>query len=104
IIDNGLCIAQLGGRDNGALVAYDLASGDEKWKWSGPSPSYASPSLMNVGGTKLIIAQTEVKLVAVNAADGKLAWESEAAPQGGGRGGPGGPGGPGGRGGPGGGQ
>ena len=83
IIVDGLAIAQLGGRENGALVAYDLTSGDEKWKWSGPSPSYSSPVLMSVGGTKLIIAQTDSKLVAVNATDGKLAWESAAAPQGG---------------------
>jgi outer membrane protein assembly factor BamB len=91
MIVDGLVIAQLGGRDNGALVAYDLATGNEKWKWSGPSPAYASPALMTVGGVKLILAHTESKLVAVNAADGKLAWESAAAPQGEGRqGGPGG--------------
>lgn len=92
MIVNGLAIAQLGGKDNGALVAYDLTSGEQKWKWSGPSPAYASPVLMNVGGSKLIIAQTESKLVAVDAADGKLAWESAGAPQGGGGAG-GGPGG-----------
>src|SRR6266540_3627112 len=68
IITDGLAIAQLGGRENGALVAYDLATGNEKWKWSGPGPSHASPVLMTVGGTKLVIAQTESKLVAVNAA------------------------------------
>ena len=100
IISDGLAIAQLGGRDNGAIVAYDLTSGEQKWKWSGPSPAYASPVLMNVGGAKLIVAHTESKSVAVNAADGKLVWESGGAPQGGG--GPGAPGGPGG-GGPGGG-
>ena len=95
MIVDGLAIAQLGGRENGALVAYDLTSGAQKWKWNGPSPSYSSPVLMTVGGTKLIVAQTESKLVAVNAADGTLAWESAAAPQGGGPGG-GGPGGGGG--------
>ena len=30
IIVDGLCIAQLGGRDDGGIVAYDLASGEEK--------------------------------------------------------------------------
>jgi len=93
MVVDGLVIAQLGGRDNGALVAYDLATGNEKWKWNGPSPTYASPVLMTVGSAKLILAQTESKLIAVNAADGKLEWESGAGPQGGG-----GPGGEGGRG------
>ncbi len=93
IVLDGLAIAQLGGRDNGAIVAYDLASGEQKWKWSGPSPAYASPVIMNVGGAKLIVAHTESKSVAVNAADGKLVWESGGAPQGGGPGAPGGGGG-----------
>lgn len=96
LIANGLAIAQLGGRDNGALVAYDLATGDEKWRWSGPSPAYASPVVMNIGGSSFIVAHTESKLVAVNVADGKFAWELVGATPAGGEGGPGGQGGPGG--------
>jgi outer membrane protein assembly factor BamB len=79
IIVDGKCIAQLGGREDGAIVAFDLTAGEEKWKWSGSSPAYASPTLMTLNGTKLIIAQTESDTVAVNAADGKLAWKSGAA-------------------------
>ena len=88
IVDD-LAIAQLGGRDNGAIVAYDLVTGAEKWKWSGPGPAYASPVLLTIGKTKLVIANTESKLVAVNAADGTLAWEAAGVP----RSGPGGGGG-----------
>ncbi|MBI5384039.1 MAG: PQQ-binding-like beta-propeller repeat protein [Verrucomicrobia bacterium] len=76
LVFNGLCLAQLGGQDNGALVAYDLATGDQKWKWQGDSPGYASPVLMTVAGAKLIIAETERRVVAVNATDGKLVWET----------------------------
>jgi len=32
IVTGGLCIAQLGGESNGGIVAYDLATGDQKWK------------------------------------------------------------------------
>ena len=100
IIANGLCIAQLGGPDNGAVVAYNLADGAQKWKWNGPSPAYASPVVMTVNGTKLVLAQTETKLVALGLMDGALLWELAASSGGGGGpgGGPGG-GGPGGRGG-----
>ena len=35
IVVDGLCIAQLGGEDDGGIVAYDLATGDEKWRWTG---------------------------------------------------------------------
>ncbi|MGE3311604.1 MAG: PQQ-binding-like beta-propeller repeat protein [Limisphaerales bacterium] len=88
LILQGLAIAQLGGRGNGAVVAYDLTTGAEKWKWNGPSPSYASPVVLSVGSSHYVVAQTESKLVAVDAATGRLAWESEA-----GGGGPDGPGG-----------
>jgi len=84
IVLDGQCIAQLGGGNNGELVAYDLTTGAEKWKWTGDSPAYSSPALMTVGGTKLIIAMTETKLVAVEAADGKLVWQAPFAVQRGG--------------------
>jgi outer membrane protein assembly factor BamB len=90
LVVDGLCIAQLGGKekgerngkDNGAIVAYDLATGDQKWKWSGESPSYASPVVMTVNVAKLIVTLTERKIVAVDMADGKLAWEAPFAGQG----------------------
>ncbi|HZY88673.1 MAG TPA: PQQ-binding-like beta-propeller repeat protein, partial [Gemmataceae bacterium] len=82
LIVDGLCVAQLGGKENGrgkddgAIVAYDLAGGAEKWKWTGDSPAYSSPSVMTVDGTKLIVAETKGKIVALTAADGKLVWET----------------------------
>jgi outer membrane protein assembly factor BamB len=76
IIVDGMCIAQEGGPKTGAIVAYDLTSGTDKWKWSGDSPAYASPVLMTVGGTNLIVAETERTIVAITATDGKLAWET----------------------------
>ncbi len=76
IVVDGLCIAQLGGDDgNGAIVAYDLTTGEEKWRAPDLSPSYASPMLVEVDGTKVIIAPTESDLVGVSAADGKLLWK-----------------------------
>lgn len=75
VIANGMCIAQLGSPEKGGIVAFDLTKGDEKWKWTGEGPAYASPVLMTIGDTKLIVAQTESKMVALNAADGKLLWE-----------------------------
>jgi len=75
VIVDGVCIAQLGGKDNGVIAAYDLATGNEKWKWAGEGPSYASPVVMEAGGMKLVIAQTDKSLMALNAADGKVAWQ-----------------------------
>jgi outer membrane protein assembly factor BamB len=65
----------VGGGDSGAVVAFDLASGKEKWKWSGDAPAYASPVVITVGDAKLVIAETETKLAALGLTDGKLMWE-----------------------------
>ena len=75
ILVAGLCIAQLGGDSNGAIVAYDLSTGDEKWKWAGDTPGYGSPVLMNVDGTQVIVTPTDKNMVAINVADGKLLWQ-----------------------------
>jgi outer membrane protein assembly factor BamB len=82
LVTQGLCIAQVGGSGNGAIVAYELASGDQKWKWTGEGPGYASPALMTVEGTTLILAETEKSIVALNLGDGKLMWETPFAAQG----------------------
>jgi outer membrane protein assembly factor BamB len=83
IVVDGLCIAQLGKESDGGVVAYDLTSGDEKWKWMGDGPAYASPVLLTVDGTKAIVAETAKNIVAISAADGKLLWETAFAPGGG---------------------
>lgn len=82
IIADGLCVAQLGGGDKGGVVAFDLASGQEKWRWEGGSPAYASPALLSVGGRRYVIAETENQLVALALADGQPAWETPFAVQG----------------------
>jgi outer membrane protein assembly factor BamB len=82
LVVDGMCIVQVGGQDNGSIVAYDVATGDQKWKWTGEAPSYASPMLMTVGGMKVIIAETERSLMAVGAADGKQLWKIAYAPSG----------------------
>jgi outer membrane protein assembly factor BamB len=79
IIADGLVIAQLGGQNNGAIVAYDLNTGEEKWKMAGDGTAYSSPVIMTLGGAKLVVALTEHKIIAVNLADGKPAWETAAA-------------------------
>ena len=71
----GLCIAHLGGDRDGAIVAFDISTGNEKWKWVGDSPAYGSPVLMTVSGTQVVIAPTDKNMVALRAADGKLLWQ-----------------------------
>jgi outer membrane protein assembly factor BamB len=75
IVIDGTCIAQVGSEEKGGIVGYDLASGEEKWNWTDDGPGYASPNLLTIDGTKLIVALTDKNIVALNAADGKELWQ-----------------------------
>lgn len=75
IITDNLCIVHVGTKDRGDVLALDLKTGSEKWKWTGDGPAYASPSIMNVDGKKHLIVQTEKSLMSINISDGKLMWQ-----------------------------
>ena len=74
IVDN-MCIVHVGTNNNGEVLALDLNTGNEKWKWSGDGPAYASPSVMTIDGKKHLIVQTEKNLMALNLTDGKPLWQ-----------------------------
>ena len=80
IIDRGMVIAHLGGESKGALIAFDLATGAEKWRWTGEGPAYASPVLFTVGGVRQIVTLGAKSVVGVGEADGKLLWSIPFAP------------------------
>jgi len=80
IIVDGMAIAHVGGQGKGALIAFDLASGEEKWRWSGEAPAYASPALLTVDGTRQIVTLAEKSVVGVGLTDGKLLWQIPFAP------------------------
>ncbi len=82
MIVDGMCIAQLGGKNEGAIMAFDLNTGDLKWKWAGEGPQYASPVLMTADGVKQIVALTDKSVVGVALADGKLLWKIPFEPKG----------------------
>jgi len=75
VILDGLCIAQLGGEQKGGIIAYDLNTGAEKWKWTDDGTAYSSPTLMIVNGTRMLVAMTAKKVVGLGVADGKLLWQ-----------------------------
>lgn len=75
MIVDGLCIAHLGGAGNGAIIAYEMKSGDEKWRWAEEGPDYGSPVLLALEGKKMIVTPTEKSIVGVGLDDGKLLWK-----------------------------
>ena len=75
VADRGLLIAHVGGTDNGALTAFDGRTGEEKWRWTGDGPAYASPIIADLGGTRQVVTETQKNLVSVAEATGQLLWK-----------------------------
>ena len=75
LVDRGLVIFHLGGNAGGALTAFDINTGAEKWSWKGDGPGYGSPVIADLGGTRQIITITQKTLVSVDAATGAVLWE-----------------------------
>lgn len=76
VVDGAQVIAFLGGQNAGALTAMDAATGAVKWEWKGDGPGYSSPIIADFGRTRQIIVQSQTRLIGVNAADGKLLWDT----------------------------
>jgi len=74
VVERGLVIAHVGGHDSGALTAFDIASGKTVWNWSGDGPAYASPIVVDLGGARQIVTQSQKNIIGVSVADGKLLW------------------------------
>lgn len=81
MIIDGLGIAHLGGIENGAIIAYDMKTGDEKWRWSEEGPDYGSPVLLEVDGTKQLVTLTEKSIVGVDLSNGEELWKLPFPPQ-----------------------
>lgn len=75
MIEGATVIFHVGGHNQGALTAYDVASGAVKWSWNGDGPGYGSPIVATLGGVRQIVTITQGKLVGVEAATGRLLWE-----------------------------
>jgi outer membrane protein assembly factor BamB len=75
LLIEGMAIVQVGAPANGGIVAYDLNSGEPKWKWTGDGPGYSSPMIATFAGTRQIVTLTDKNIVGVALADGKLLWQ-----------------------------
>ena len=74
LVDGNRVIVHVGGHDNGALTAFDVATGEVRWSWNGDGPAYGSPLLFNLSGTRQVVTFTQKNFVGVSAATGELLW------------------------------
>jgi outer membrane protein assembly factor BamB len=74
IVVDGKVIVHVGGHDDGALTAVDVASGKIAWRWAGDGPAYASPVLLVVDGKRQLVAQSQKFHLGVDPASGEVLW------------------------------
>jgi len=77
LVHDDMCIAHVGGPGEGAIIAFDAATGKERWRWNGDGPAYASPVIATIGGRRQLMTQTQFHAVGLAPADGKLLWKLE---------------------------
>ena len=75
IVWEGLLIAHAGGDKGGALTAFDVATGDEKWRWTGDGPAYASPVVGVFEDVPHLITFSQKSVMAVHPKTGQLLWQ-----------------------------
>lgn len=74
VVDGGMVIVHVGGETQGALTAFDAATGVEKWSWKGDGPAYASPIVVEIAGARQVVTQSRDNIIGVAAATGALLW------------------------------
>lgn len=74
ILEGGLLIVHVGGPDDGALTAFDPATGAVRWALKGDGPGYASPVAADFGGARQIVTLTQTRVVGVDPGRGALLW------------------------------
>jgi outer membrane protein assembly factor BamB len=70
--DNGVVIVHPG--NYGPLTAFDANTGDVKWT-AGEGGVFASPIIVDLGGTRQVVTMTQGNVVGVSVADGALLWQ-----------------------------
>jgi outer membrane protein assembly factor BamB len=75
VVEGDMVIVHIGGPGDAALTAFDVATGEPRWTWSGDSPAYGSPIVAEIGGTRQLITFTHQWLVGVSVTTGQLLWQ-----------------------------
>ena len=75
VIEKGMLIVHVGDDRGGQVVAFDAATGAEKWKWQGDGPGYSSPIVVDLAGARQVVTLTDRSVVGLAADSGKLLWK-----------------------------
>ncbi|HSD28840.1 MAG TPA: PQQ-binding-like beta-propeller repeat protein [Vicinamibacteria bacterium] len=74
ILEGGLLVVHVGGHDDGALTAFDPATGAVRWALEGDGPGYASPVAADLAGARQLVTETQTRVIGVDPTKGALLW------------------------------
>ena len=74
VVDGDLMIVHIGGQDDGALTAFEAATGEIRWSWDGDGPAYGSPIVVELEGVRQVVTFTQEHMVGVAIETGALLW------------------------------
>ena len=75
LVAAGLLVTHVGGKDDGALIAVDATTGQTRWRWAGDGPGYTSPVLVESGGIRQVVTQSQRYCLGVALNTGELLWK-----------------------------
>jgi outer membrane protein assembly factor BamB len=75
LVDGQRLIVRLGSDDRGALLALDVATGNELWRFGDDPPSYSSPVVADLHGRRQVIDWNQRVLTGVGIESGEPLWE-----------------------------
>jgi outer membrane protein assembly factor BamB len=75
LIEGDLVIVHIGGRDGASLMAFDKATGQERWRALNDPASYSSPIVIDQAGKRVLVCITGERVVGLDPQTGQLHWE-----------------------------
>jgi len=75
VIDDMVIIAVAG-----QLIAYDAATGQQRWVGEGGGSGYSSPHLLTIDGVSQVLLMRGARTISVAPADGTLLWDHTGGP------------------------
>ncbi len=75
LVEQGLVIVQIGGADGACLAAFDVKTGEERWRALDDRASYAAPIMVEQAGRRVLVCWTGDHVVGLDPLSGRAHWQ-----------------------------
>ena len=75
LVEGDLIIVQIGGEGEACLVAFDKATGEQRWRSFDDTASYSAPIVIKQAGKRVLVCYTGANIVGLDPRSGKVHWQ-----------------------------